>query len=137
MRYVFAVLALFVFASSTSAQEAYTVNANATQVSVLDFERLEHNARLCASRGLASNCTQAQFTTAGGTGTIYAATLAGRQSFLIQQWIADNFRLAKMRQAERNRTAYCIWWNDPARTLAEKNAECAKVGSSAGCDLCE
>lgn len=130
--------------SFAAAQETYSVSATANQVSILDIERILHNADVCSRVGLSASCTQAQFNTeiakprfAGITGTIYANSLAGRQSFLIQRWIADNFKAAKAAQVARNRPAYCTWWNDPSRTTAERNAECSKTGLSAGCDLCE
>jgi hypothetical protein len=132
-------LLLVLLAAPSFAQEAYTVNATASQVQVLDYARTTYNARICAAAQLPATCTQAQYNAANPTSpaTIYANSQAGRQAFLIAQWIAEDFRTAKTRLVADNKAAQCTYWNDPARTLTEKNAMCTSAGLSAGCDLCE
>lgn len=127
---------LAIGAVDASAQETYSIPVTAGQQSTVDGERLTFNAAVCASTGLPATCTQAEHVAAGGVGTIYPNTTNGRRNFIVDQWLRDNLRNAKARQAASAHEKVCVWWNDPARTQAEKDARCTSFNLPAGCELC-
>jgi len=111
------------------AQEAYTINAAAPQVAVLDAARVARNVDTCERNGLPANCTHAQLDAAPEPkqgGVVYPDSLAGRQAFL-RSLVAAAIPVVTDRIATRTHR-----W--AGLTQAQRDAYCANLGESAGCD---
>lgn len=143
------------FTRQAYAQEAYTVNASAGQVSDLQQYTLSLNRALCRTLNLAVTCTQAQACTAGNAAggasctasqaraanvRIWPDTLAGREEYNLFFVAAP--KLVEIRNLSPITFVpgpamgdYCVWWT--AQNATTRNAECSKVGAPNGCSVCQ
>lgn len=125
------------FLALVSAQEAAAqvvlwpsgLSLTAPQQAKLEDGRIAHNALVCERNGLDASCTQAEVNNAGKGGTIYAATVAGYQSFLINESIKPAFLDKAHTEAE---AAKLVWWK---LLKAKRDAICADLGKPSGCTL--
>jgi hypothetical protein len=142
MRKTFLILsgafAVFALASAAHAQEAYTINATAAQVVIVDWARVDFNQSACVSAGLPPTCTTAQIQAVPGWGStvIYVNTLAGRHDFIFDKWITPSFLAAVANRNRRDMSAFCVWWN--GQTRGNQDTYCTGTfGLAAGCILCQ
>jgi len=147
-RFLFA-LTFLIGASSLEAQETYTLNASAPQVSRLNVVVNSVNDRACVSNNLPSGCTQAQVCTAAGTPggssctaaqartanvRIFPLTQAGREEYITFNLVAQQVQSYFEATIDYNHNKYCTWFR--AQTVTVKNAECSKSGAPTDCELC-
>ena len=138
------------FAGSAEAQEVYTLNANANQVSQVERTRASRNRQTCQRYALATTCTQAQVCTAanapGGAACtagqartagvrMYPQTQAGREEFIGFDLVLPEIQAGVSSAAADERKAVCAWFS--VQTTPTKDAECSKWGLDAGCNPCE
>lgn len=127
------ILLLILLAPVAVTQETYSLPANAARVAILDSERIAHNDGLCLSRSLAVNCTQAQLDAAGGGGTIYANSLAGRNAFLLtRKGLSVLQAILEGRDSVNKEALFRRRWETARQP--EKDNYCTLRGESAGCD---
>lgn len=145
-----AAVAVFVLAGlSVQAQETYSIAGTVGQVSDLRQYVLGINRNTCARLQQVAACTQAQACTAAGAqggasctaaqarsanARIWPDTLAGREEFLLNVWIAPRFQEAKSGLPAQGYGGYCNWWT--AQNQTTKDAECSKAGLPTGCSIC-
>jgi hypothetical protein len=145
-----AAILLVLSSAAASAQESWTLNATANQVTDVSNILNGENLSTCARLALADGCTQAQACTAanaaGGSSCtagqartanarIWPQTQPGREEFVTFFIAAPRFLDLKGVEAQRARRRYCeIWW--PAQSQGTKDAECAKLARNAGCEVC-
>lgn len=147
MRRLFILLGLAFIPCLASAQEIYTVNANANQVARLTRSAWRANAitclnhtlpigctqtQACVSVGLPSGCTPAQ--ARGGNVRIWPATQAGREEFVIFFMILPVFKALEKDDAGFDSQQFCVAW--PSLSQATKDGICTAAGLTAGCELC-
>ena len=148
MRRLAIILALALLPMLAEAQETYSINASAANVTTLTGVITKINGDLCAATGLPRTCTQAQLCTAasvpGGASCtaaqaraanarIYPLTQAGREEFTTFGIAAPKFlELVAEVQADQKRDA-CEKWT--AATQTAKNNACAAIGLPNGCRL--
>ncbi len=133
-------------AASASAQETYSLQADAPSVVILTDLATFNNARTCLTLGLAVGCTQAQACTAanaaGGASCtaaqaraanvrIWPATLAGREEYVMFQIAVPRFNdlaggMDNLKEAVRKLQI-------PALSTVTKNSACSTMGLPAGC----
>lgn len=153
MKFILTILLVLV-AASVSAQETYTQSASAAQVLDLSAIITAENEDTCESRALAETCTQAQVCTAAnapggasctpaqarGAGVrIYPLTFAGRDEFVLHNFVLPRFNAARIRIAQRHRIKECRFWATATNT--QKNAACQATGNTSStvsqpCELC-
>jgi hypothetical protein len=129
------------------AQEAYTLNASAGNVTTLTGVITKRNGDLCASYGQARTCSQATMCTlasvAGGASCtaaaartagvrIYPLTLSGREEFTTYQIALPKFVEIVGEQDAETRRSFCEFWL--AANTTARNSACSAIGASAGCD---
>jgi hypothetical protein len=162
-RILFVLVMLVPFAprapGTATAQETYCTAANASQQARVERDRLRRNRSTCLRLGAVggATCTQAAACVAaaavGGASCtvaaaravnaeIFANTQAGRELVFNSRVVPLLKDIADQNSLE-DRSAQCIWWNDPATTQAERNAACNLVKDPAtglplgnGCELC-
>lgn len=147
-----AVLAISGLAADTAqAQETYTLNATAGQVTDLTSIVTSANARTCIRVGAAGgeSCTQAQACSAIGNPTncsstasvarglnvrIFPLTQAGREEYVTFTWVAPLFIAAIDDPTAFEHERACINWQGFNTT--QRNAVCTAFGRPTGCRLC-
>ena len=150
MRKLLAVGFLLIIPAVVEAQETYSLNATAGQVTDLTSVVVGANVDTCLRLGQGESCTQAEAceaaSAAGGVSCtpaqaraanarLWPNTQAGREEFVTFFIVAPRFKDLRAAQNGRNRVRYCdIWW--PAQTQTTKNAECSKLVQPAGCSVC-
>lgn len=143
-------IALFIlFAATASAQETYSQNATAANVIDLRAVTVADNEDTCERLGLSESCTQAQAcvtgNAAGGSSCtaaqartanvrIWPDTQAGRDEYVLHNFVLPRFNAAKARIALRHAFKLCRWWSTANTT--QRNSVCTAAGQSAGCELC-
>lgn len=136
-----------------TAQETYSVSANATQT--FDFRQhviganrstcrrlgasgapdcTQANACLAANAQGGASCTAAQARAASAR--IFPDSQAGREEYLTFVWVAPQFVAARGALTVVHDIERCNWWNNVA-TQPQRDADCAKYGLQAGCTLCQ
>lgn len=150
MRKSLLAVVLVLVACVASAQETYSISANANQVSRLTKYETVQNAKTCLSFALSIGCTQAQACTAAGAAggasctaaqaraanaRIFPATQAGREEFLIFVIILG-FGIPEFdRQAFTfDQGQFCPLFK--AATQTARDNACTAIGASAGCEPC-
>lgn len=88
-----------------------------------------NNRALCLSKGLTATCTQAQFSAAGGVGTIYEGASATQNFALDVIFNLINEVTAQVAAIERGDAVAA--WN--AATAAQRQQACIDLGKSATC----
>lgn len=88
-----------------------------------------YNRGQCASKGLPATCTQAQFTAAGGTGTIYEGAQATQNFFLDVVFNLISEVSAQVQAIERGDAVQA--WNNA--TLVQRQSACQALGKDANC----
>ncbi len=146
MKRLLVALGFLVLAATASAQEAYTVNATATQVTRLDRQRTRWNASVCARFALLASCTQAQACTAANVSPcnttnirnadieIFPNTLTGRQDYLVQKIIREAAEKWKADDVAKDAAQQCVNWTAANQTT--RDGMCTAASLPAGCDLC-
>lgn len=149
------ILFVLVFAAATaSAQETYSQGATAAQVNDLSAIITADNEDTCESKGLVEGCTQAQICTAtntpGGASCtaaqartagvrIFPLTFAGRDEFVLHQFVLPRFNAAKGRIALRHLIKCRRFWATATNT--QKNTVCTDLGIpstvSVPCEICQ
>lgn len=117
------------------AQESYTLNATAGQVSnLIDPGRVTHNERSCYNAGLAITCTEAQLQAVPGfeTTKIYPDSQQGRQDYIIDIVIGPRIPELKTERQGWDSTKAKI--NFDALDTTGKNAVCSALSLPNGCD---
>lgn len=129
------------------AQETYSLNASAGNVTTLTGVITGLNGNLCVQYGLPRTCTQSQVCTASNTPggasctaaqartnnvRIFPLTQAGREEFTTHRIAAPKFTELVRDQRNEDRRAFCAGWN-AASQLAKDNA-CSDLGLPAGCN---
>lgn len=131
-------LALLVLALPAIAQESYTIDVTAPQVTKVDRARSLHNRRACERVGLPVACTQADVDALDPAPdpvpTIYADSQAGRGLFLKSLLVAQFVGLWDAVVAQEQ-VDFCGWFKNTA-TPGQKNAVCSAAGLPDGCDVC-
>lgn len=140
------------FAPWASAQETYSINANANQVTDLTDIVRTQNGQVCERTNLALDCTQAQACTAAGVAggasctaaaaraanvRIFPLTQAGREEFVTFGIAAPRF--VELRAANVPAFAQqqqCKFWSAPTTTRTQKDAMCTAANLPTGCQLC-
>ncbi len=138
-----------------AAQETYSLVTTAAQVTRLDRARLAQNRNTCLARNAVggATCTQAQacvaYGAAGGASCtvaqaratnpsceIFAASLAGREAFVLSTVVARVVEFGTQATSE-DRASFCLWWRTVA-SAAAKNTICTTSVPSLGngCDIC-
>mgnify|MGYP001593261181 CR=1 FL=1 len=138
-----------------ASQESYAVAATAPQVTRIDRARLAQNRNTCLARNAVggATCTQAQacvaYGAAGGAACtvaqarattpsceIFAATLAGREAFVVATVVGHVQEFQAQATAE-DKVAFCVWWRTVA-SVAAKNTICTTTVPSLGngCEIC-
>jgi hypothetical protein len=156
MKKLFLAVSFVLVGSFVHAQETYSINAPSGYVTRLDRKRIEWNTAVCTGfrPPLVATCTQPQACVAGGVAggasctvpnaraagyEIFANTLAGRETFLIQRGLRVLIdKVWKSEDALSSKVIQCI--NFRAGNATVKNAMCAAAGSpvpAVDCDLCE
>lgn len=149
----FLVLFLLLVASPALAQETYSQAASAAQVLDLSAIITADNEDTCEGRSLAENCTQAQICTAanvaGGASCtaanaraagvrIYPLTFAGRDEYVLHNFVLPRFLAARARISQRHRVKECRFWATATNT--QKNTVCQALGipssTTQPCELC-
>jgi hypothetical protein len=143
--YILALLVLL--AATASAQEDLTITIPAAELPHLINQVATTNVETCERLHLAVTCTQAQACVAaaavGGASCtaaqaraadarIFPATTAGRSEYVTFRLVAPQVEAAKPRVTARNKKRMCVWFNGLNQT--QKDAECVKHDSPAGCD---
>lgn len=142
-----------------SAQETYSISANAAQVSDLTAIVGAANGEVCNKLGLALGCTQAQACTVanapGGSACtaaqargaqvrIYPQTQAGREEFVVFGIAGPRFNELRASAVPAfSQRKLCDFWATAPRTgTNSKDAVCAAAGlptsvsAPTGCELC-
>ena len=132
-----ALLALIVlWASPALAQESYTLNATAGQVTnFINPGRVTHNETQCNAAGLPFTCTEVQIQAVPGfeSTRIYPDSLAGREDWIIDVVIGPRVpELRSTNDAWDQQKAELNWC---AGDQTFKDAGCAALGLAAGCQL--
>jgi len=129
------VIALALLAAPLSADITATITtAQAQSAGVADLDAsaaralLAHNTQVCASVGLPPTCTNAQATTGGARGTVYATVNAWARSLLVDALLSRVDQVTATDNA-----ADCVAWR--ALTQAQRNAACTAAGRPNGCNL--
>lgn len=91
--------------------------------------RILHNAKVCANAALDAGCSQAEVDAVGKDGTIYAATTAGLQAFLVGQ-ILRPFVMDKLLYGDEATAV-----THAKLSKARRDAICADFGRSSGCTV--
>lgn len=141
---------LLLLAATASAQESYSQNASAGQVTDLRAVVAAKNEETCERVGLSESCTQAQACTAGNAAggasctaaqartanvRIFPDTQAGRDEYVLHVFVLPQFNEARNLISRRHQIKLCRWWATANRT--QKDAVCTAAGQSAGCELCQ
>lgn len=149
MRYPLIVLAFVLTTAAAEAQETYSVNATAGQVTDLVSIAAAENEKVCYRYNLALTCTQAQACTAAGAAggasctaaqaraaqaRIFPATQAGREEFVTFKMLAPVFIDQRASIGGWHRERLCIFWSSANQT--QKDALCTGSGQSTNCNLC-
>ena len=153
-------LAVLLWPLLSEAQETYTINANANQVSDLTTIVGNENGQVCDQLALPLGCTQAQACTAAnapggasctaaqarGAGVrIYPQTQAGREEFVTFRVAAPKFQELRAGVPSFSQKKQCDFWATAPRAGAtgSRDAMCAAAGlptsvnAPAGCELCQ
>ena len=140
------VVLLAIFGVNAEAQEAYTLNASAGNVTTLTDVIAFFNAQTCQGFSLAPNCTQAQACTAAGAAggvsctaaqaraanaRIWPNTLVGREEFTTFQIAAPKFLDLVGSVASAKRATFLAAFT--ALSQGSKDSICTTLGLPAGC----
>jgi hypothetical protein len=106
--------------------------ATGKQAQAQSYFRDQHNEQMCDSVELPSDCTQAQFDAAGGSGTIYATNAAGLRLFFMDK-IFDHLARQQARDESEFKGRMDNVWQQASD--AQKAAMCAAGGADADCVL--
>ncbi len=125
---------LLVLASIPAAAGTITVTGvsrttTAAQDAAWTARKDAYNRTQCASKGLSASCTQAQFTAAGGTGTIYEGASATQNFALDVIFNLVDEVTAQVAAIERGDAVNA--WN--MATPAQRQAACQALGKTAAC----
>jgi len=134
---ILVVLAVLSIPKMSAAQETYSIDLSIAQVAAVEWDRVRYNGDMCLAGGLPATCTQGQLNAVPGhaSDNMFAATLAGRQSFLKKSWILDRMYIVNTERNRRDTSQFCTWWNGLAQ--GSKDTQCASTfGLAAGCMLC-
>jgi hypothetical protein len=144
---ILALAIIAALASLSSAQETYTLNFSAGNVSDLTAIVAAKNERTCLQWSLAVDCTQAQACTAVGLAPgcsaaqarnagarIFPATQAGREEYVFHTYVIPGVKDQRPGVPARHREKMCDWWSTANQT--QKDSTCTSVGQNAGCELC-
>lgn len=143
------VLLFILISVPAAAQEAYTVNATAGQVTRLTKAVTIQNRQTCASQGFGPLCTQGQIcvqvNAAGGNSCnpaqaraanvrIYPNTLAGREEFVTFALVVPAFQQLMGTAVMTDQQDFCAAFKAAAQGV--KDATCATYGLPAACEPC-
>lgn len=141
---------LLAFSLPAQAQENFAFSLSAPNVSKLDLGRVQHNTRVCESRALQANCTQAAICVAAGVSggasctapdalaagvRIYANTQTGREAFIANELVKTAFAGFVQKHAQTalaNFQAFC-----QSATPVQADGVCTASGLGAGCGICD
>ena len=127
---------LILWAGPALAQESYTLNATAGNITnFIDPGRVSYNEQACNAAALPLTCTEAQLQAVEGheTDRIYPDSQAGRQDYVVQVILQP--RIPEIRNDMRrwDRIKAQLAWAGFNRT--QKDAVCSALGLPAGCEL--
>lgn len=135
--------------SISSAQETYSLSANATQVTNLTAIVSTSNSQTCLRLTAIESCTQAAACTAAGAvggasctaaqartanARIYPATLAGREEYVTFVWVVPQFLAAVEVPSVFEQERMCLNWQ--TMTTTQRNTLCTAALRPTGCRLC-
>lgn len=147
-RTLLALIFVLALGAIASAQETYSLPANATQTADLRTYVLGVNRGMCRKAGFPTGvCTQAQACTAAGISSactaaqaraadarIWPDTQAGREEFVTYQWVLPKFVEARATLRTSQQAELCEWWK--TASTANKNTICTTSGLATGCEIC-
>lgn len=129
---------LFTLSAVTSDAGTVTVSGvsrstSAAQDSAWTARKDRHNADLCASKGLAASCTQAQFDAAGGSGTIYSGAQA-THNYALDRFFELIEAVERQINDARKGDIQAAWQTaTEAQRAAAYVAACTALGKTAEC----
>jgi hypothetical protein len=150
MKRLLILAALAFIPALASAQEAYTVNATAGQVTRLTKAVTIQNRQTCAQYGFIPACTQAQVcvqvNAAGGASCtaaqarasnvrIYPNTQPGREEFVTFALVVPAFQQLMATAVSTDQADFCAAFK--AAAPATQNSTCATFGLAAACEPCQ
>lgn len=142
-------LAFIGLAGVASAQETYSVGANANQVANLSAIVSASNARTCLRLLATESCTQANACVAAGAAggssctaaqaraanaRIFPLTQAGREEYVTFMFVAPQFISALNEPVAFEFERACANWQ--AFNQTQRDSACTSLGRAAGCRLC-
>ena len=108
-----------------------SLTTSAGQDTRLERDRVRKNKQTCASVSLPPSCTQAQARAQNPATDVYSDACDMIDRRLIREYVQG----LQGTDSGEDQPALCAWWNAPGTTVAQRNADCTKVGLPNGCDL--